>query len=112
MEFLKKAFSVIRTKFPPEPDQYSLNSISGAVYALQRCTGIDRGYLGKRLGLTHTQMVNLESRGKPVNQELLERLVFIAEDYNLPRLTEYFKNQALLIQNRKRIGMRKQTTGQ
>jgi hypothetical protein len=112
MEFLKKAFSVIRAKFPPEPDQYSLNSISSAVYILQCCAGIDRSYLGKRLGLTHTQMVNLESRGKPINRELLERLRLIAEDYNLVRLSEYFSNQILLIQNRQRGKMRKQTTGQ
>lgn len=111
MEFLKKAFSVVRTKFPPEPDQYSINTISGAVYALQRCSGIDRGYLGKRLGLTHTQMVLLESRGKPISQDLLERLSSVSEDYSLPGLSEYFRNQVLLIQNRKRMGMKKQTTG-
>jgi len=57
-------------------------------------------------------MVNLESRGKPVNRALLERLQTISTEYTLYRLAEYFTNQILLIQNRQRDKMRKQTTGQ
>lgn len=112
MHFIRRMFRVIQSRHYPEPNEFSLTSIPKAVYDLQKCTGMDRGYLGKRLGLTHTQMVNLESRGKPISRDLLTRLAKIAEEYNLAVLSEYFANQNLLFQNRERIKMRKETTGQ
>lgn len=112
MEFIRTMFRVIQSRHPVQPDEFGLTSISKAVYALQKCAGIDRGYLGKRLGLTHTQMVNLESRGKPISRELLQRLESISAEYSLSTLSAYFNNQFLLLQNRERAKMRKETTGQ
>ena len=111
MDFLHSLFTRVTSRFPKEPDfQYSLTSISRAIFALQECSGMHRDYLAKRLGLTRAKMIHLETYGKP-NQMLLERLSRIAEEYGLPNLTEYFKNESLLVQTRRR-GKSKQFSSQ
>lgn len=101
MEFLRLMFKQIQDRRIPEPDEQSLTSISSAIFALRECTGMSREYLGKRIGLSTTQMVNVESRGKIPHTALI-RLIQIAEEYSLNQLTNYFRNQELLYGARRR----------
>ena len=109
MEFLRLMFKQINDRRIPEPDEQSLTSIQAAIFALRECTGMKRDYLGKRLGLTTTQMVNIESRGKPPRQALI-RLIKISEEYNLNQLANYFRNQELLFGAKRRPNIRGETT--
>jgi transcriptional regulator with XRE-family HTH domain len=104
-------FKHINSRRTPEPDEYSLTSIQGAVFALRECSGMTMDYLSKRLGMTKTQMVNLESRGKPINSELLLRLKHLSEDYELSILAGYFDKQEILLRAHRRTKMRVETTG-
>ena len=111
MEFLRLMFKFANSRFPKQPDEYSLKTIQSAVFALRQCTGVSRDYLAKCLGLTTAKMINLESYGKPISRDLLVRLSKISAEYSLNVLSEYFANQNLLYQNRERLKMRKETTG-
>ena len=95
MEFLRLMFKQINDRRIPEPDEQSITSIPSAIFALRECTSMTREYLGKRLGLTTTQMVHVESRGK-IPRTALVNLIRIAEEYNLDQLANYFRNQELL----------------
>lgn len=101
MNFLRLMFKQSVSHLPPQPDEYSINSISSAVFSLQKCSGMQREYLGKRLGLTRAKMIHLESYGKP-NQAILERLKLLAQEYDMDVLTRYFEKQVLLVQAHRR----------
>ena len=109
MEFLRLMFKQINDRRIPEPDEQSLTSIPSAIFSLRECTGMSREYLAKRLGLTTTQMVNVESRGK-VPRTALIHLIRIAEEYSLEQLANYFRNQELLFGKHGRNKSR-ETTG-
>lgn len=110
MEIVRLMFKHLVKRNSPEPVELDITSIPGAIVALQDCSGINRTYLGKRLGMTHTQMVNLESRGKPINTALLLRLKDIAKEYSLHRLAAYFENEERLNRAHRRKNFR-ETTG-
>lgn len=109
MEFLRLMFKQVVSRFPKEPNEHGLTSISTALFALQECSGMHRDYLGKRLGLTRARMIHLETYGKP-NQALLERLKLIADEYGLHGLAEYFANQVLLVQAHRRKKLKQYTS--
>lgn len=95
MEFLRLMFKHIQNQTHPEPDQQSITSIQSAIFALRKCTGMSREYLAKRIGLTTTQMVSVESRKKPPRPALI-RLITISEEYELFQLANYFRTQELI----------------
>lgn len=101
MEFIRLMFQQINNRRIPEPNEQSLTSIQSAIYSLRECTGMSREYLGKRIGLTNTQIVNVESRGKVPHTALL-RLIQISEEYSLEQIASYFRNQELLFGNKRR----------
>lgn len=109
MDFLRLMFKYAISRFPKQPPEYSLTSVSNAIFALQQCSGMKREYLCKRLGLTRAKMIHLETYGK-ASQETVIKLKKISAEYELFELSRYFENQILLVQAHKRKGMR-QTTG-
>jgi len=110
MEFLRLMFQQIHNRRVPEPNEQSITSIQSAIFSLRECTGMSREYLGKRIGLSTTQMVNVESRGKLPLQSL-SRLIQISEEYNLNQLSNYFRNQELLFNASRRPKLRGGTVG-
>jgi hypothetical protein len=109
MDFLRLMFKYTVSRFPKQPSEYSLTSISNAIFALQQCSGIKRENLCKRLGLTRAKMIHLETYGK-APQSIIVKLKKISAEYELFELSHYFENQILLIQAHKRKSMR-ETTG-
>lgn len=110
MEFLRSMFRHLHNRRTPEPDMlYSGATLQSAITAFRACTAMSREYLSSRLFITHTQLVNLESRGKPLTSEILKRFCVLCREYHLPTLEEFFEKQYGILQHRRR--MNKQTTG-
>lgn len=111
MKFIRSMFTHLQSRHATEPDVlYSGATIQSAITALRSCTGMSREYLASRLFITHTQLINLESRGKPLNPETLIRLCVLCHEFYLPGLEDFFQKHQDMISYRKR--MSKQTTGQ
>lgn len=109
VDFPRAMFRLIHSRRIPEPEAPDINTLPGAITAFRNCTGMNREYLASRLFVTHTQLVNLESRGRPLTLELLVRLRELSHEYRLPVLETYFDKEQKLYQFRKK--MKKQTTG-
>ena len=111
MYFLHAMFNHLRSRRVSEPDMlYSGATLQSAITSFRVCTGMSREYLASRLFITHTQLVNLESRGKPLTMEVLIRFCVLCREYNLPTLEDFFQRQQDLRQHRR--PMSKQTSGQ
>jgi len=76
------------------------------VSVLRESTHLTREHFARRLLLTTSQVVNLESNGRPCTLRTLERLELIAQDYRFFTLEDYFHGECIML---KASGKRKRT---
>lgn len=93
----KKPVSPIESHFRAlwnrRPVHHELNTIQAGVSAFMELSRLNRERLSKRLFMTQSQVVNLESRGKPANYQVLTRLIQLCQDYRFPELEDLFRKK-------------------
>jgi transcriptional regulator with XRE-family HTH domain len=97
MDFYRAIFRYVQSRHIPEPDMFSVTNIQVAVSALRECSGMTYDHMANRLCLSKTQLLHLESKGRPINQTTILKLKAIALEHGLPVLADYFNRQDLKI---------------
>lgn len=70
-------------------------SVQHGVAVLRESTKLNHQDLAKHLLLSRSQVIQLESHGRPLTMKMLERLEHVANSYQLFQLADYFKDRKL-----------------